>query len=197
MARKLLMSVFLLLPAFAGAATVSGLIHDRLETLQGEPLGTVDELIVDVRAGRVAYVVIAGKERSYTVPLRALDARKRVNLDLANAVARDTSPADPRFRRAGRLVGLPVTNPGDGRIGTIADIEFDLQSGRVEQVRVSTPQGARNMPAAVLAHGRFPPLTQWQVENPSAETSGHQGFVRREPSDERRRLHDHEWDGQW
>lgn len=197
MGRNFLLSVILLFPASAGAAAVSGLIHDRVKTLRGEPLGTVEELIVDVRAGRVAYVVIAGYERFYTLPLRALDERGRVNLDLANAVARDSSPADPRFRRAARLIGQPVTNPGDGRIGTIADIEFDLRSGDVEQVRVSTPQGPRNMPASVLAHGRFPPLTQWQVEHPSAEVSKRQGFVRREPSEERNRLHDHEWQRQW
>ena len=29
-------------------------------------------------------------------------------------------------------------------------------------------------PPAVLAHGRFPPLTQWQVEHPPADVSGRQ-----------------------
>ena len=79
--------------------------------------------------------------------------------------------------------------PFDGR----TDIEFDLESGRVERVLVSTSEGPRNMPATVLAQGHFPPLTRWQAEHPPAEVSDRQGFVRRESSDERRSLHDHKW----
>ena len=84
--------------------------------------------------------------------------------------------------------------PGGGEIGSIADIEFDLESGEVQRVLVDTDQGRRNMPPAVLAHGRFPPLTEWQVQNPPADIDERPGFVRREPSSERRRLHNPEWE---
>jgi sporulation protein YlmC with PRC-barrel domain len=186
------------LPAMqARAAAVSGLLGDPVENLRGEKVGVVEELIVDVSAGRVAYVIVDSAEKFYTLPVRAFDERMRLSMELSNAVARHKSPEDPKLRRAGKLIGQPVTNPGDGRIGTITDIEFDPETGQVEDVVVETPQGRRNMPAAVLAHGRFPPLTRWQVEHPPAEVSERQGFVRREPSDERRRLHDHEWDRLW
>jgi sporulation protein YlmC with PRC-barrel domain len=181
----------------AGAATVSGLLGDAVQNLRGEKVGAVEELIVDVRAGRVVYVVVDSAEKFYTLPVRAFEERLRLNMDLSNAVAHDKSREDPKFRRAGKLIGQQVTNPGDGRIGKIADIEFHLQSGRVEQVVVETDQGRRNMPPAVLAQGRFPPLTRWQVENPPADVDDRQGFVRRESSDDRRRLHDHQWDRLW
>ncbi len=186
------------LPALqARAAMVTGVLGDRLENRRGEKVGAVEELILDVRAGRVVYVVLDAQDRFHTLPVRALGEGMRLNMDLANAVAHDKSREDAKFRRAGRLIGQPVTDPGGGRIGTIADIEFEPGSGRVEGVVVQTDQGRRNMPAAVLAHGRFPPLTRWQVEHPPADVSERQGFVRREPSDERRRLQDHEWDRQW
>lgn len=181
----------------ARAAAVNRVLGDTVENRRGEKIGAVEELIVDVRAGRVVYVILDAHDRFYTLPVRALDERMRLNMDLTNAVAHDKSREDAKFRRAGRLIGQPVTHPGDGRIGTIADIEFEPGSGRVERVVVETDRGRRNMPPAVLAHGRFPPLTRWQVEHPPADVSERQGFVRREPSDERRRLHDHEWDRQW
>jgi sporulation protein YlmC with PRC-barrel domain len=127
------------------------------------------------------------------LPVRAFDERMRLGMDLANAAARDKSQDDPKLRRAAKLIGQSVTNPGDGQIGTIADIEFDLQSGRVEQVLVDTEQGRRNMPASVLTNGRFPPLTRWQAEHPSPEVSERQGLVRREASDERKSLHERKW----
>lgn len=177
----------------AAAAKVGALLGDAVHNLEGVKLGEVDDFIVDVRAGRVLYVIVEGTGRSYTLPIRALDERMRIDMDLSNSLARDKSRQDPKFRRAGRLIGQPVTSPGDGRVGTIADIEFDFQSGEVEQVEVRTPEGERSLPPGVLAHGRFPPLTQWQVENPPAAVSGEQGFVRREPADERKRLHNPQW----
>ena len=101
---------------------------------------------------------------------------------------------EPRFRRAARLIGQPLEHPGGERIGTIADIEFDPGQGRVEHVVVSTGQGrTAHFPASVLAHGRFPPLTRWQDEHPAPDDTGNLGTLRREPSSERNRLHEHRW----
>jgi sporulation protein YlmC with PRC-barrel domain len=187
----------MLLSLTANAALVREMLGDPVQNLRGEEVGTVEELIVDVRAGRVVYVVIDSVERFYTLPVRAFDERTRLDMALSEAAARDASPEDPKFRRAGKLIGQPVANPGGARIGKIADIEFDPESGRVERVVVDTGQGRHNMPASVLAHGRFPPLTRWQVDHPPAEVSERQGFVRREPSDARTRLHDHQWERPW
>jgi sporulation protein YlmC with PRC-barrel domain len=193
MIRHFLLAALLLAAMPAGAVTVGALLGDPVKNLEGVQLGVIDDFIVDVRAGRVLYVIVEGRGRGYTLPVRALDERLRLDMDFANSLARDDSPQDPRFRRAGRLIGQPVNHPRGERIGTISEIEFDLQSGNVKQVVAQTAQGARNLPPSVLAHGRFPPLTRWQVEHPSPRVEGNQGFVRREPSDERNRLHDHKW----
>lgn len=177
----------------AHAAEAKNLIGKPVKALDGERLGSVEDLIVDVEGERVVYVIVHGAERFYTLPLRALDERLRLNMELANALARDASPQDAQFRRAAKLIGQPVEQPGGPRIGTITDIDFDLASGRVEQVLVTTSEGLRYMPAAVLAQGHFPPLTRWQAEHPPADVHDRQGFVRREASDERKRLHHHKW----
>jgi sporulation protein YlmC with PRC-barrel domain len=194
MKRHIAIAAFAALAAGPAAALEATSLLDRtVVDLQGETIGPVEELIVDVRAGRVVYVVIDGEQRFHTLPVGALDERLRVDMAQVNQAVRDTAPReDPRYRRARKLIGQPVTHPGDGRIGEIADIEFDVDSGRVERVVVATAAGRRNMPAAVLAHGRFPPLTRWQVEQPGERVGERMGFVRR-PATERQRLHDHQW----
>jgi sporulation protein YlmC with PRC-barrel domain len=187
----------LCLPAHAGAEAAADLIGRTLADLDGERIGTVEDLIVDVRDARVLYVIVEGPERAYTLPIGSLrEEQGALRLDMSGAgetarVERDGD--DPRFRRAARLIGQPLENPKGERIGTIADIEFDAAQGRVERVVVDVDDGRANFPPGVLAHGRFPPLTRWQVEHPSPEKAGDAGFVRREPSDERNRLHDHHW----
>jgi sporulation protein YlmC with PRC-barrel domain len=188
-----LWALALSLPAGALAAAAGALIGAPAQDRNGAAVGTVEDLIVDVREGRVLYVIVEAPERYLTLPVRALRTQGGeaiLDLSLAGEVAR---ARDPRFRRAARLIGQPLENPGGERIGTIADIEFDPARGRVERVVVNVDGGKANFPPSVLAHGRFPPLTRWQVEHPSPEKAGDAGFLRREPSDERTRLHDHRW----
>lgn len=173
MRRYLTASLLALLPLAAGAASVGALLGEPVVNQRNQRVGTVDELIIDVSGGRLVYVIVADGGRFHTLPIRAFrgEQLRIAQMDLASAAARVES-ADVRLRRAGRLIGQPVTQPGGGEVGAIADIEFDLASGEVQRVLVQTSEGRRGMPPAVLAHGRFPPLTQWQVEHPPAEVSG-------------------------
>ena len=166
---------------------VSELLADAVHAQSGEEVGAVEDLLVDVRAARMVYVIVEAQDRFYTLPIRALDERLRLDMDLASAAARQPGEDDPKFRRAARLLEQPVDNPGDGEVGRIAGIEFDPRSGEVQHVVVQTDQGLRNFPASVLAHGRFPALTRWQVENPGAG-AGSSGFQIK-PSDERKSVH--------
>ena len=168
----LIAALLSLLPFSAGAASVGALLGEPVRNLDNQRVGEVADLIIDVQNGKLLYVLVDGGERFYTLPARAFrgEQLRIAQMDLASAAARVES-SDVRFRRAGRLIGQPVTRPGGGRIGSIADIEFNLASGEVQRVLVDTDQGRRNMPPAVLAHGRFPPLTEWQVENPPADVS--------------------------
>lgn len=57
----------------------------------------------------------------------------------AGEIASGDAIADARFRRATTLIGQEVRHPEPGgahRIGTIRDIEFDPDSGRVQRVIV-------------------------------------------------------------
>jgi len=176
----------------AAAASASALIGAPAETERAGTLGTVDDVIVDVDGGRVLYVIIDAKDRYYTLPMRAVDldaARPRVDLSLGNALAQ--AAPELRLRRAARLIGQPLHHTGGERIGTISDIAFDAESGVVERVLVRHEDGVTSFPASVLAHGRFPPLTEYQVERPGLEPLEH---FRVRPSDERTRLHDPEWE---
>lgn len=191
--RGIFVLLAMLMATAAEAAAVSELIGERLRDRVGAPAGKVSELILDVRAGRVLYVIVEQGERYVTLPVRALDERLRLDMDAAGEAARLDEQADPRFRRAGKLLGQQVEHTDSGElIGKVRDIEFDPKSGRIEHVVLDTDAGARNFPPGVLAHGRFPPLTRWQAEHPSPEAP-ERGFTPR-PSDERRSLHDPRWE---
>jgi sporulation protein YlmC with PRC-barrel domain len=176
----------------SAAVTATALIGTPADSAGGKTVGAVDDLIIDVDGGRVLYVIVDAKDRYYTLPMRALDldaAPPRVDLSLGNALAR--AAPDLRLRRAARLIGQPLQHTNGERIGTIADIAFDTRSGVVERVLVRHEDGVTGFPASVLAHGRFPPLTEYQVERPGPEPLEH---FRVRPSDERTRLHDPEWE---
>jgi sporulation protein YlmC with PRC-barrel domain len=187
---------FLVGAGTAHAAIASELLGQPLKSTQGEPLGTLEDLIVDVRDGRVLYLVVKGEQRFRTLPVRALGEDLRLDMRLAGETAKLEPSADPRFRRAGKLIGQPLVHPhpgGSQRLGTISDIEFDPATGRVEHVHVTSGDEVTHYPPGVLRHGRFPPLTQWRRQYLGPGDVGTMGYVRREPSGERRRLHNHEW----
>jgi sporulation protein YlmC with PRC-barrel domain len=167
------LSLALVAPA-AHAASVTGLLGQPITGLKGQNVGIVEDLILDVQAGRVLYVIVQGTQQHYTVPIRGLyrtpgNGALRLDMDIEGESARISPQADPRFRRAGPLLGQGVEQPGDGTIGTILDIAFDPGSGEIERVIVATPEGERALPPAALAQGRFPPITLWpQEESPAA-----------------------------
>jgi sporulation protein YlmC with PRC-barrel domain len=142
----------------------------------------------------VLYVVVEAGERFVTLPVRALGEHHILDMTLANETASLRPQAEPRFRRAAKLVGQPITYPGGDKVGTVADIQFELGSGRVQDVVVRTEKGPFNLPPRVLAEGYFPPLTRWDYEYPTKEELGERGHLRGEPSDERRRIHEPRWD---
>jgi sporulation protein YlmC with PRC-barrel domain len=180
----------------AGAAAASKLVGSPVSTERGNAAGTLTDLIVDVRAERVVYVIVENQQGFHTLPVRALRSDGRVDMSLAGEAARPDTEEQARYRRAAKLMGEPLVHPQPGgarRIGTIRDFVFDPGSGHIDHVIVATDQGERSFGPGVLAHGRFPPLTAWPYVYPDAEDLGHRGYVRRAPSDDRNLLHDHQW----
>jgi len=52
------------------------LIGAEAKDLRGAAVGTVEDLILDVRDGRVLYVIVDGRQRYFTLPIRALRTRE-------------------------------------------------------------------------------------------------------------------------
>lgn len=180
----------------AQAASVNELIGEPLRNEQGATVGALSDLIIDVKEGRVVYLIVEGPERFYALPIRALGADRRLDMDLAGELALVDSPTDVRFRRAVRLLGQTVTHPHHGkivRLGVISDIQFDPASGEVSRVVVENDEGKSGFAPGVLMGGRFPPLTQWNTDYIDTQDIDNLGYVRREPSSERLRLHKHQW----
>ena len=192
--RRLFAVLALSFACAAQGASVSDILGQPVRNERGKRVGSVSELIVDVRSGRVLYVIVDTGGGYSTFPIRALGSDRRLDMSLEGDIAHLQSKTDPRFRRAGKLLGQPVTHPhpgGANRLGTISDIEFDATTGEVERVVVADGKGNFGYPPGVLANGRFPPLTGWDDgPYPDAEALGQRGWIRRAPSDERRRLHD-------
>ncbi|MGQ0752864.1 MAG: PRC-barrel domain-containing protein [Betaproteobacteria bacterium] len=153
----------------AAAIGVADLIGQQAHNLSGQTVGYVDELIVDINAGRMLYVIVNRDQGYATLPMRAIEeitARERLQFDmsLANTAARPGRGADPHLRRAGKLIGQTVELPQAGRLGVIHDLEFEPATGLVTRVVVATPEGRLGYPASVLVRGRFSPATRWQPE---------------------------------
>lgn len=62
-----LVAVALLASAAAHAAAASALIGAEVRDVRGETAGKVQDLIVDVRDGRVLYVIVDAGERFFTL----------------------------------------------------------------------------------------------------------------------------------
>ena len=85
------------------AASASALLGEPARNLAGERIGTFEDLVIDARAARVLYVIVDRGGSFVTLPARALDARLRLDMGLAGAVAYDRPPPGERFRRAAPL----------------------------------------------------------------------------------------------
>lgn len=51
------------------------MVGSPIENRSGERVGKVDDLIVDVRAGRVLYVIVDSQGRFYTLPIHQWEPR--------------------------------------------------------------------------------------------------------------------------
>ena len=179
---------FVAAPALAAQAR--GFIGHPVYDGTGALVGEAHDLIVDVNASRVLYVIIEARGRYHTLPIRALDDQRRLKMELSGEIARGQSLEETRFRRAAWLLGRPISQAGGAQIGTISDIRFDPHSGQIEHVLVETVAGAREMPASVLVQRQAPAGAAARGGAPEQDASP--GFVVK-PSPERRRLQDPDW----
>ena len=148
----------------AGAIGIGELIGERVEDRDGIPVGFVQELIVDTGTGRVVYIVVAtvSGDEYHSLPLRALrnittSKRLEVDMALAGTAAIATTLSGTRLRRASRLIGARIEDPG----GVIHDLGFEPRTGLLTRVEIATADGGRrDYPASILSRNPLPPPTR-------------------------------------
>jgi sporulation protein YlmC with PRC-barrel domain len=154
------------LSAHAAQVTTSTLLGVVVLNAQGERLGIVRDLAVDVSSGTVAYAIVEYREPSALrpdlrpVPLAALRpalAPDRLVLEPSAASGGSRVQPDARLRRASTVLGMKVEHPTGTDYGVIEDVVVDLETARVQHVMVrldaGVPRQVREVPFGAL---RFP-----------------------------------------
>jgi len=166
----------------------------------GETLGRIDQLLLDLRGGRVDYAVLSlepnGKRFPY--PLTAFGPvsgteKLRLRVDRAALVA-STGLAEsgatlpPGYRPVRELIGRDVVFRGGERAGELRDLVVNLQTGQIRYAVIDYdpvyPDGSLGVELSEVAlpAGEGPVVLAREIEpRPAA------GLVVR-PSDARRRL---------
>ncbi|HEX6318099.1 MAG TPA: PRC-barrel domain-containing protein [Burkholderiales bacterium] len=157
----------LLLACGAQAAPVSAgaLLGARVADAEGAQLGTIHDLAVDVAAGYVRYAIVEKAETSRNqrevraAPITALrPGLARGQLVLESRTQVPPGNAGGYLMRAKAILGRPIDHPTGADYGTIRDVFFELESGRVLHAEVSLEAAAngvkRKVPFDAL---RFPP----------------------------------------
>ncbi len=167
----LLVAMTLGLPAFAAQVPIeaSALLGAVVLDAQGERLGTLRDLALDVEAGTVAYSIV---EYDAPEPLRAELRpvpltefrpglpRERLLHDPAAGAGNSARPrADARLLRGSTVLGMAIEHPSGADYGVIVDLRVDLQTARVLSALVQLDAAAgkaplREVPFSAL---RFPP----------------------------------------
>ena len=158
----------------ATPVSASGLLGARVADEQGERLGTIRDLAVDVDAGMVRYAILEQSETSTqerqfkAVPMTALRpglARDQLILDRAQPPSQANLPSrpgpapadDPQVVRASTILGMDIDHPSGADYGVIHDLIVELRDGRVlhAEVRLDAANPVRReVPLSAL---RFPP----------------------------------------
>lgn len=157
--------------AQAAPVSASGLLGARVTNLQGERLGEIRDLAVDVASGTVSYAILEAAATSRldaqlsSVPLTALQPGLARDQLVVNAAA--DAPWRARLpegeigshvMRARGILGMAIEHPSGADYGVIHDLVFELDTGRVLHAQVSldaAPDGVkRDVPLGAL---RFPP----------------------------------------
>lgn len=128
----------------------SELIGKKVANKEGKTLGEVEDLIVDVKGGRIPHVILSFGgiadlgDKLFVFPVNAFtrDAtRDRLVLNVERDALRESRgfdrsnwPFDPPLRRASELRGANVKDTDGKPAGEIEDLEVNLATGRVERV---------------------------------------------------------------
>jgi sporulation protein YlmC with PRC-barrel domain len=142
----------------------SELIGKRVASPEGKPLGRIEDLIVDMKGGRIPHVVLSFEEKLFVYPVNAFtrdEYRDRIVVDVerkqlaqSEGFERSNWPFQPPLERASRLRGKNVKLE-DGQRGEIEDVVVNLGSGKVRGVVVAQDGRKGDEPKLTLPLGSF------------------------------------------
>lgn len=170
--RSFLLGVALGLSALAAQAApldASALLGAVVRNPQGERLGAIEDLAVDVEHGSVAYAMVAyddaGMMRVDPRPVALADLHPslvpgHLVLDPGAAAGGSAQPQPGgRLLRASSVLGMSIEHPSGAAYGVVVDLEVDLQTARVQHAVVRLDAGAGEPPLheVPFAALRFPP----------------------------------------
>lgn len=128
----------------------SELIGKKVANKEGEALGEVKDLAIDVKSGRIPHVIlsfggVAGLgDKLYVFPVNAFgrdEIRDRLVLNVerdalkqARGFDQGNWPFDPPLRRASELRGANVKDANGRAAGEIEDLVVNLGTGRIKHV---------------------------------------------------------------
>ena len=151
------------LTAQAAQVAASTLLGVVVLNAQGERLGVVRDLAVDVGSGAVAYAIVEYREPSALRPdlrpvpladLRPALAPDRLVLEPSGAGGGTRVQPDARLLRASTVLGMKVAHPTGADYGVIEDVVVDLETARVQHVMVrldaGVPRQVREVPLGAL-----------------------------------------------
>ncbi len=155
------------LAAHASAVSASALLGIVVTNPQGEKLGTIQDLAVDVKSGSIAYAIVDYRDPSAMridvrpvalTELRPGLAPGRLVLDPSAAGGGTTAPREhARLLRASTVLGMKIEHPTGADYGVIDDIVVDLETARVQHAVVRLDVGGREQKRDVpLEALRFP-----------------------------------------
>ncbi|HEX6318586.1 MAG TPA: PRC-barrel domain-containing protein [Burkholderiales bacterium] len=179
----------LLLPAAAAQVDkatwydirASELIGKEVAGKDGQPLGEVEDVAIDVRSGRMPHVILSFGgvadlgDKLFVFPANAFgrdETKDRLVLNVerdqlkrSRGFDRSNWPFDPPLRRASELRGANVSDRDGKPVGEIEDLVINLDTGRVERVWFAQNgrKGAEDKQALPLSAFAIPEKTGGEV----------------------------------
>ena len=99
----------------------------------GTKVGEVSDLTLDATNIQVGSLLVAGSDGNSILPYRSVRTigTDAVTIDNSGTLQAPADRSGDEERRVSTLIGLPVVNQEGSIIGTMEDLEFDDQYGRV------------------------------------------------------------------